>query len=108
MYENPRWSPDGSKIAFTQLGYDGLYVMNHDGSSKTQISADSGVGYMYQWSADAQAIAVPLTSDPAAGAIAAQGKDTQIVNVSASPAGIYVVKATEVNGNTITGKVSIK
>ena len=44
----------------------------------------------------------------AAGAIAAQGKDTQIVNVSALPAGIYVVKATEVNGNTITGKVSIK
>lgn len=44
----------------------------------------------------------------AAGAIAAQGKDTQIVNVSALPAGIYVVKATEANGNIITGKVSIK
>lgn len=58
MYENPRWSPDGSKIAFTQLGYDGLYVMNHDGSSKTQISADAGVGYMYQWSADSREILV--------------------------------------------------
>ena len=27
-YENPRWSPDGEKIAFTEFGYDGLYTMN--------------------------------------------------------------------------------
>lgn len=57
-YENPRWSPDGSKIAFTGLGYDGLYVMNADGASKMQISADLGVGYMYQWSADSREILV--------------------------------------------------
>lgn len=58
MYENPRWSPDGSKIAFTQLGYDGLYVMNADGSGKTQLTADAGVGYLYQWSADGKEILV--------------------------------------------------
>lgn len=58
MYENPRWSPDGEKIAFTELGYNNLFVMNPDGSAKTQISADLGVGYMYQWSADSREILV--------------------------------------------------
>lgn len=58
MYENPQWSPDGQKIAFTELGYNNLYVMNHNGSAKTQISADLGVGYMYQWSADSKEILV--------------------------------------------------
>ena len=58
MYENPRWSPDGTKIAFTQMGYDGLYVMNADGSGKTQLTADAGVGYLYQWSADSKEILV--------------------------------------------------
>ena len=57
-YENPRWSPDGTKIAFTQLGYDGLYVMNANGSAKKQILSSSGVGYMLQWSADSKEILV--------------------------------------------------
>lgn len=58
MYENPRWSPDGTKIAFTELGYNNLYVMNNNGSAKSQISADLGVGYMFQWSADSHEILV--------------------------------------------------
>lgn len=57
-YENPRWSPDGGKIAFTELGYDNLYVMNADGTSRVQVSSASGVGYMYQWSADSKEILV--------------------------------------------------
>lgn len=57
-YENPRWSPDGTKIAFTQFGYDGLYVMNANGSAKKQILSSSGVGYMLQWSADSKEILV--------------------------------------------------
>ena len=58
MYENPRWSPDGTKIAFTRLGYDGLYVIDANTSAITQISDDSGVGYQYQWSADSHEILV--------------------------------------------------
>ncbi len=58
MYENPRWSPDGSKIAFTKFGYDGLFVMNANGQEKSQISDALGVGYMYQWSADSHEILV--------------------------------------------------
>lgn len=57
-YENPRWSPDGTKIAFTQFGYDGLYIMNANGSAKEQILSSSGVGYMFQWSADSKEILV--------------------------------------------------
>ncbi|MBQ2839348.1 MAG: PD40 domain-containing protein [Muribaculaceae bacterium] len=58
QYENPRWSPDGSKIAFTKLGYDGLYIMNANGSEKKEILTSLGVGYMFQWSADSKEILV--------------------------------------------------
>ena len=57
-YENPRWSPDGEKIAFTEFGYDGLYTMNANGSSKKHLLTSSGVGYMFQWSADSKEILV--------------------------------------------------
>lgn len=57
-YENPQWSPDGTKIAFTQLGYNSLYLMNADGSSKVEISSDEGIGYDFKWSADSREILV--------------------------------------------------
>ncbi|MGM9842919.1 MAG: hypothetical protein ACI30S_01705 [Muribaculaceae bacterium] len=57
-YENPRWSPDGQMIAYTNFGYDGLYVMNSDGSAKSKISERIGIGYMYQWSGDSEQILV--------------------------------------------------
>ncbi len=57
-YENPRWSPDGTKIAFTKLGYDCLFIMNANGSEKKEILTSLGVGYMFQWSADGKEILV--------------------------------------------------
>lgn len=52
-YENPRFSPDGSKVAFTKFGYEGLYVAETTGEKTvSQINTDEGVGYMFQWSAD--------------------------------------------------------
>lgn len=57
-FENPRFSPDGKQIAFTSFGYDGLFVMNADGTNMRQISDASGVGYDFKWSADAQSILV--------------------------------------------------
>lgn len=57
-YENPRWSPDGTKIAFTKEGYDCLFMMNANGSGKKTLSNSVGVGYMYQWSADGKEILV--------------------------------------------------
>ncbi len=38
--QNPKWSPDGSKVAFVrccQDGVDQVYVMNADGSHQTQL-----------------------------------------------------------------------
>lgn len=58
MYENPRWSPDGTMIAFTGFGYDGLFITDANASYTKQVSTDSGVGYMYQWSADSREILV--------------------------------------------------
>lgn len=57
-YENPRWSPDGTKISFTGEGYEGLYVMERNGSNAIQLSDASSVGYMHQWSADSREILV--------------------------------------------------
>ncbi len=58
VYENPRWSPDGSKIAFTKFGYDELFVVNADGSDKKRISDAIGVGYLFQWGADSRELLV--------------------------------------------------
>lgn len=55
-YENPQWSPDGTKIAFTNFGYNNLYVVESNGTNKKQISADNGVGFGYEWNSDSQHI----------------------------------------------------
>ncbi len=57
-YDNPQWSPNGKKIAFTVGGSEGLFVINPDGTGMKQISDASGVGFMYQWSADSREILV--------------------------------------------------
>ena len=51
-YENPRWSPDGTKIAFTNYGYNNLYVMDASGANKHMVSDADGVGFGYEWSGD--------------------------------------------------------
>ena len=52
----PRWSPDGSRIAFlsTRLGMPELYVMGADGSGATAVSR--GVAAQAAWSPDGSTI----------------------------------------------------
>lgn len=88
MYENPKWSPDGTKIAYTELGYNNLYVIDANGGKRTQISSDTGVGYRYQWSADSKEIlvrdtrwektATGMTRSHAAWAVDMQGKKVRM------------------------------
>jgi Tol biopolymer transport system component len=55
-YIQPLCSPDGSKIAFTESNYKGLWLMNSDGSNLNQISKEIGAGYDFVWSLDSQEI----------------------------------------------------
>lgn len=57
-YDNPVWSPSGNQLAFTRMGFDGLYVADLSADSYRQVSNLEGVGYMFQWRADGKEILV--------------------------------------------------
>jgi len=56
IYMRPLWSPDGAKIAFTTVRYQGIWIMNADGTGVRQITDESAAGYGFEWSADSKAI----------------------------------------------------
>lgn len=49
---NPKWSPDGSKIAFTSARQKGLWVADSNGENVRQVTEDEGVGFGFTWSHD--------------------------------------------------------
>ncbi len=53
---NPRWSPDGNKIAFTEPKYAGIWVLDLKTNDYFQISDEIGAGYGFRWSADGSKI----------------------------------------------------
>jgi Tol biopolymer transport system component len=57
--EEPAWSPDGSKIAFTSTrdGNYEVYVMNADGTGQTNLTGSSAVETSPAWSPDGTRIA---------------------------------------------------
>ena len=55
-FMHPLWSPDGSWIAFTGSNYQGLWVMNPDGSGVRQLTDEPAAGYGFEWSFDSKAI----------------------------------------------------
>jgi hypothetical protein len=52
--QQPAWSPDGTKLAFTsdRDGDDEIYVMNPDGSGEIQLTSSSGRDVSPEWSRD--------------------------------------------------------
>ncbi len=68
----PSWSPDGSKLVFAVLcdgGNDGIWVVNADGTGKTQLAAPDRISDYWSpaWSPDGTRIAfVGVSGGPAA------------------------------------------
>ena len=63
----PRWSPDGSQIAFVRVMGDEdarLFVMKADGSGVTQITDTPGSEFLPAWSPDGSQIAFTQITDP--------------------------------------------
>jgi len=56
IYMRPMWSPDGSKIAFTTARYQGIWMMDADGSQVQQITDEPAAGFGFEWSSDSKAI----------------------------------------------------
>ncbi len=55
-FMQPIWSPDGSKIAFTESNYKGVWLMNSNGSELIQVSDETGAGFDFIWSPDSREI----------------------------------------------------
>ena len=56
VFMRPLWSPDGSRIAFTEANYHGLWIITPDGSDIKQLSDEPAAGFGFEWSSDSKAI----------------------------------------------------
>lgn len=55
-FVHPVWSPNGNLIAFSGQNYQGLWVINFDGTNLRQLTDEIGAGYGFQWSAQSEHI----------------------------------------------------
>ena len=49
-FYHPKFSPDGSKIFFTQANYKGIYFVNLDDNTLIQLNNEVGAGYEFNFS----------------------------------------------------------
>lgn len=54
---HPAWSPDGTKLAFTEFCFDDVYVVNADGSGETGLATTDSFEGLPAWSPDGTKIA---------------------------------------------------
>ena len=53
---SPVYSPDGSQIAYTKSGYNGIWIYNLQTKSTIQLTDESAAGFGFKWSADSKSI----------------------------------------------------
>jgi len=53
---SPVYSPDGSKIAYTKSGYNGIWIYDFQSQSTTQLTDEAAAGFGYKWSSDSKSI----------------------------------------------------
>jgi Tol biopolymer transport system component len=77
--EDPAWSPDGNRIAFTtnRNGNREIYVIDADGSDAVRLTNDPAADYEPAWSRDGKTIAFvsERTGDPEIFVMNADGSD---------------------------------
>jgi len=54
---NPRWSPDGSQLAFVRINDLNLYIVNTDGSKMQRVTAGPEYELLIDWLPDGQSLA---------------------------------------------------
>jgi Tol biopolymer transport system component len=71
---DPAWSPDGSKIIFSdtasEAGVPQLWIMNADGSDPHHLAPDGPLGLVASWSPDGREIAYTSSTEVATGDLA--------------------------------------
>jgi Tol biopolymer transport system component len=51
-----KWSPDGTKIAFSGARYNSIWLSDSNGTILKKVTDDSNAGYGFSWSADGQTL----------------------------------------------------
>ncbi len=77
---DPAWSPDGSKIAFSQSGE--IFIMNADGSSSMQITSSPSSNKSPSWSPDGMRLAFSSNRDGPYNIYVMNADGTNVVRVT--------------------------
>jgi Tol biopolymer transport system component len=55
-FMNPRWSPDGKKLALTETKHKGIWVLDLLSGDFIQVTDEVGAGFGFRWSRDSKEI----------------------------------------------------
>lgn len=57
----PKWSPDGTRLAITQPRYEGITLVDVPSGAVQQLTDEAGAGYGFAWSESGDAIVARVT-----------------------------------------------